>query len=113
MFIAHLLFFTAGQAGFIEYQENENQHKEYIQQFTDDKLQDSVDVAGRESGVLDKLNSIFMSIPIIGTIYELLFGPYMLIGNIELPFFIKSLITGILGIVELTSMIMLIRGVNV
>lgn len=112
LLISHLLFYTAGQAGYIENQGNDNIHKDFINIWQNDQLKDNMDISRGDSGVIEKINSVFLSIPLIGDIYNVLFGPYLLIGNISLPFAIKALIQGVMGILETTTMILLIRGVR-
>lgn len=114
MVTAHMLFYVAGQAGLIQFQEEEeNPHREFIEVFADGELKENVNVEREQSGVLERITDVFLSIPIISDIYEIVFGPYMLIGNIEMPWALKTLIQAILGVLELTAMITLIRGVNV
>ncbi|RZN61643.1 MAG: hypothetical protein EF811_04960 [Methanonatronarchaeia archaeon] len=110
---AHLMFFLAGQAGLVQFQEEENPHREFIEVFEDGELEESVDVQTEDSGVLERITEVFLSIPVIQQISELLFGPYMVVGNLEIPWVVKTFIQAVIGIIEFTTLVILIRGVNI
>ena len=110
---AHLMFFLAGQAGLVQFQEEENPHREFIEVFEDGELEESVDVQREDSGVLERITEVFLSIPVIRQISELLFGPYMVVGNLEIPWVVKTFIQAVIGIIEFTTLVILIRGVNI
>lgn len=87
------------------------QSEEFVNEIENGKLQESAD-PGSQEGITDQISLAVKSIPLIGEIYNLLTTPYGLLANSTMPEFIKTLLTGLFGIIEVSIIAGFLRGVD-
>lgn len=111
MVVVHTLAFGAAQAGYIDHQENNNPHKQFVSEFqnkTDDSIQASD--SKTSSGIVDQFSIVLKSIPLISFVAEFLASPYSILAGSKLPGLLKMLIGSIMSVGSVTAMISLWRG---
>ncbi|MFB6180780.1 MAG: hypothetical protein ABEJ93_02795 [Candidatus Nanohalobium sp.] len=115
MVISHTMLFTVASAGFLPMEGGSNPHKEYVGMFLEGgAAQQQVGEAAQQdqSGFIESVTSMAVSIPIIGDLYQIVFAPYILIDSTVVPDVFVWLIRGILGVIEFASVASFIRGVE-
>lgn len=111
MVVVHTLAFGAGQAGFIDNQENSNQHKKFVDDFTkeaDSKIESSD--SKTSSGIVDQFSIVLKSIPVISFLVEFLGAPYSILIGSNLPLILKMLVGSIMSVGSVTATVSLWRG---
>lgn len=110
LFVLHATLTFGAEADLIgETQVGESQ--EFVNTIGSGEVTESADI-GNQEGLTDQISLAVKSIPIIGEIYNLFTTPYGLIINSAMPDFIKTLLAGIFGIIELSIIVGFIRGVD-
>lgn len=121
MVTVHTLAYGAGEAGFIDDKENDNRHKQFVQEFNSQagsKIEGSASATNStqtsdlqsSGGILNGFFQAFRTIPLIGFVAGFLASPYSILIGSNLPELFKMLIGGIMSVSSVTAMIQLWRG---
>lgn len=107
----HTLLVFGAQNGIIG-EEQAGQSREYVSKFQNDDLVQGADIQSDDSGLLGEVSLAIKSVPLIGDIYDFITTPYGLMVNSNLPWLIKTLVTGTLGAMELAVAFKMWRGID-
>jgi len=111
MVVVHTLAMGAGSAGFIDQQENDNPHREFVQDFRGNASSQISGVdSGATSGIVDTFTVSLKSLPILGFVYQFLASPYTILIGSGLPAFLKTLIGGVMAVGSITAAFSMARG---
>ena len=90
--VFHVLMFQASSGGFIDQQSPENQHKKFVDKFTDNNLTEKAEVSG-DSGIIQETFSPVLAISdLINSIIGILVSPYSAVTGTGLPQTLKLLV---------------------
>ena len=111
MVVVHTLAWGAGDAGFIDQQENNNPHKQFVEDFQKNATQEIGGVdSGTDSGIVDRFTVQLKSLPLIGFIFGYLSSPYTILINSGLPVVLKTLIGSLMAVGSVTAAFSMVRG---
>lgn len=102
--------FSAGSQGFVDQQSPENQHKKFVDEFTDDNLTKKAEVSG-DSGIIESTFSPILAISdLINSIIGILVSPYSTVSGTALPSTLKLLVQALIGLSEMYVGYLFVRG---
>jgi hypothetical protein len=108
--VFHVLMFQASSGGFIDQQSPENQHKKFVDKFTDNNLTEKAEVSG-DSGIIQETFSPVLAISdLINSIIGILVSPYSAVTGTGLPQTLKLLVQGLIGLSEMYVAYLFVRG---
>lgn len=106
----HTLLFMAGANDLVDQQDRQNQHKKFVDQFTDNNLTEKATVS-ESSGIIQETFSPILAISdLINSIIGILVSPYSAISGTLLPQTLKLLLQGLIGLSELYVGYLFVRG---
>jgi len=106
-----MMFFMASDSGLIV-SESDSQHKEFVNQFTTEGEATQSLSEVNQQGIVSELGVAVQSLPIIGTLVDILTAPYSFLSQSSLPTNFVMLFQAIMGVFELSVAISLYRGMN-
>lgn len=110
LIVLHTLFYFAGANGIVQHQAGEeNQHKEFVQQFSENSTQ-TVETSNEDASIFDQIRITAQALPFIGFIVEIFSAPYTFISGTGLPNVFVMLFQGLLGFLETVVVASFIRG---
>jgi hypothetical protein len=107
----HVLMFSAQSNGLIAEESPDNQHKKFLQQFTDTNITEKATL-NTDSGIASAsfFSPILAISGFINTIIGILVSPYSAIQGTGLPLVFKNLIIGLTGLTESYLAYRFVRG---
>ena len=107
----HVILFFAGVQGFVPSYEGDNPHQAFINESTGDEIQDSLLNENESSVVSENVGVGYTSLNFVQKIKGILFSPYSLLENAELPAMFTTLFKSVLSVVEIVAIGGFLRGV--
>lgn len=111
LIFGHVILFFAGVEGFIPSYEGDNPHQAFINESTGDEIEKSLLDENESSVVSENVGVGYTSLSFVQKIKGILFSPYSLVENTELPPMFTTLFKSVLSVVEIVSLGGFLRGV--
>lgn len=101
--VVHTLLYYTQVEGFLPYQENNNPHAEFMEQFPQENASDVIEVGEGESDIKEEdWTGWGKIVGFMSLVVGILTSPYSVTANATIPVMFKYLIGAILGFLELT-----------
>jgi len=107
---AHTLIFFAQTNNFLTKEETDNPHKGFLDQFLTGSFSDSVQVSADSGIISGTIRLAAKATDFIGIMFGILFSPFTLTANANMPPMLKVLIQTMLVFLEGSSIASFIRG---
>lgn len=110
LLVFHVLAFQAQSAGILDSKSPQNEHKKFVDKFTDSNLTEKASVSD-SSGIISETFSPVLAISdLLNEIIGILVSPYSTVQGTALPGTLKMLLQGLIGLSEMYTAYLFVRG---
>lgn len=108
--VFHVLMFQAQSQGFIDQQTPQNQHKKFVEDFSDNELTKKATISENSGIIQETFSSLLAISDLINAVIGIVSSPYSSIQATGLPPTLKMLVQAIVGLSETYVAYLFVQG---